>query len=99
MKLTEARRKFTELRSDRSRVEVRTRHVVGDHPERKFTYQEVVYLVTSVPGQLKDNHVDNPAPDSFVWWCKDAKDNQCQLCVQFKEREDGEVIMVISAFR
>ncbi len=96
MNLTVARKLFDTLRSS-GRIAVK-RHAYADYPKRRFTKQEVVWLAKG-DGYLKENHVDNPAPGSFVWHCKDDQDHSCELCVQLREDDVGQLIMVISAFR
>lgn len=99
MQLGEAKIKFLSLRHDESRIHVR-RHAHADYPKREFTLAEVKTLAMTSRGVLRDNHVDSPAPDSFVWWCRDGQDRQVQLTVKFEMFEGtGEVILVISAYR
>lgn len=98
MKLTEARKKFDALRKEPSRVVVR-RHAWEHHPERKFTVDEIRALVAGA-GMLRDNRVDRPAPDSFVWWCEDSEDRKCEVTIRFDaDQATGDLVVVISAFR
>jgi hypothetical protein len=96
LNLLVARKLFDTLRNS-GRIAVR-RHASKDHPERKFTPEEVVALIKT-SGILRENYVDNPAPDSFVWHCKDDLGRNCELCIVFQVDDDGDLIMVISAFR
>jgi hypothetical protein len=96
LNLSVARQLFDTLRSS-GRIRIKP-HTHRDHPERKFTVFEVYSLVVG-KGHLKLNHVGNPAPDSFVWQCKDDLDRNCELAVVFDTDESGDLIVVISAFR
>lgn len=98
MRLRDAQDKFDELRKDPGNVVVR-RHAWADHPERRFKPQEIKELVSRTGGILRDNHVDKPAPDSFVWHCKDADARKCEVTLKFEETDTGDLIIVISAFR
>lgn len=97
MTLTEARRKFDTLRADGSKVIVR-RHAWADYPKRNFSPAEIRALIAG-SGVLRDNRVANPAPDSFVWHCKDDDGQACELAVVFETNEANELVIVISAYR
>lgn len=96
MKLTDARKKFDQLRRTRGRILVR-KHAWKDWPKRKFTVGEIVELVMG-DGHLKMNHVDRPTTP-FVWHCKDQDEEPCTLAVDFQEDESGDLIVVVSAYR
>ena len=96
LNLNVARQLFDTLRSS-GRIRVKP-HAHKGHPERNFTVFEVYSLVVG-KGHLKLNHVGNPAPNSYVWHCKDNLDRNCELAVVFDTDEVGNLIVVISAFR
>jgi hypothetical protein len=51
VKLADAREKFNKLRVDEWRIQI-GRHVREDHPERRFTDQEVRWLISKSNARL-----------------------------------------------
>lgn len=94
--LKETRAEFNSIRTDTARIVVRPDATIS-HPERGFTSGEVIDLIQG-SGILRDNHVDNPALDTYVWHCKDEAGIACEIAIVFGEL-DGKVIIAISAFR
>lgn|GEM_PF-2806745 len=95
MNLKEARRLFFKLRSE-NRIDVCEDHVIGGHPERGYSMDEVVSLVKG-SGRLQDTTERRFVGDRFYWRTKDLQENAVRLVVEFDEDNAGQVILVISA--
>lgn len=99
MKLSEAKRLFAELRQGPVIVK---RHAYRDHPERKFTPTELVNLVKSASGRLRNNTMPSAISGSFLWCCHDEDGRPCELAILFEEAEVGtekKIVIVCHAFR
>jgi hypothetical protein len=94
--LTEARKQFNKLR-DARKVRIAP-HAYKDHPGRKFTEQEVRSLVLDGSGFLHANNGASAKPNSWMWKCRDAKGESCEIIVLL-EQDGDELILVISAWR
>lgn len=97
MNLKEAKTRFFDTRKDDSRLRIKG-HAHRDYPDREFTLDEIRALIKGA-GQLKDNNAATAKPDSFVWHCNDARDRPCELVVVFSIDANGDLLIVISAFR
>lgn len=95
MRLLEARKLFFELRSA-SRIEVCEEHVIGDHPERGYSIEEVVNLVSS-SGKFENTNNEQYLGRRFYWRTKDVLGKKVRLVIEFEEDENGQLILVISA--
>ena len=93
MKLTEARKLFSELRKQR-KIHL-THHVIHDHPERGFSRAELHYLVSETNGKLSHNtKFPTSVKDSFFYECKDSTGRNVEIAVVLENN-----IIVIHAFR
>lgn len=95
MNLIEAKRLFFNSRK-LGRIEVCEDHVVGDHPERAYSVDEVVNLINSV-GRLQDTTDPEYKGHRFYWRTKDLLGNSVRLVVEFDSDEHGMLIVVVSA--
>lgn len=95
MKLSEAKRLFFELRKQ-NRIDVCEEHVIGDHPERGYTVDEVIQLAKA-PGQLQDTNDSQYKGERFYFRTKDLDEKFVRLVVEFEENDEGKLILVISA--
>lgn len=96
MNLTDAKRVFNELRK-MNRIDVCTEHVVNDHSERGYTFDEVVSLVKNVQGKLEDTTDKRFRGSRFYWRTKDLDENFVRLVIEFEEDDHGRLILVVSA--
>lgn len=97
MGLTEAKRLFDVLRVSDSKIFV-TGHAHRDHRSRGFSVVEIVRLIRG-KGVLRVNHAATAKPGSFVWHCKDEIGRACELTCLFEVLENGQVVVVVSAWR
>jgi hypothetical protein len=93
--LTDARRLFFELRA-KNRIDVCEDHVIGDHPERGYSLDEVVRLVKT-SGIFQDTTERTFLGERFYWRTKDIDGYDVRLVVEFENDETGQLILVISA--
>ena len=95
MKLSDAKRLFFGLRAE-NRVEVCEEHVIGAHPERAYTVDEVISLIRA-SGIFQDSTDPKYLGERFYWRIKDVTENDVRLVIEFDEDEDGQLILVVSA--
>jgi hypothetical protein len=95
VKLNDAKRLFFQLRQQ-NRIDVAEDHVIGDHPERGYTIDEVIGLVKTT-GHMEDTTDLQWKGERFYWRTKDVLQKQVRLVIEFEEDEDGELIFVVSA--
>lgn len=95
MNLTEAKRLFFKLRAQ-NQIDICEEHITGDHPEREYTFDEVVSLVKA-PGVLQDTNDPVFSGERFYWRTKDVLERNIRLIVEFEQDENGQLILVISA--
>ena len=86
---------FFELRK-LNRIDVCEEHIVGDHPERGYSFGEVLGLVKG-QGVLQDTKDLQYRGERFYWRTNDIVGKRVRLVIQFERDEDGELILVISA--
>jgi hypothetical protein len=97
--LTLARKKFRKARGDSTRIRVYW-HAWKDHPDRMFTPDEIMYLVSHGAGRLLDNHAPTAIDGSFIFRCQDRLNRRCEIVVLFEpDTVSGEWLLVISAYR
>ena len=82
MKLTDAKTLFFDLRN-RNRIEVCIDHIIGDHPERGYSFDEVVNLIKSA-GYLQDTHDRKYLGVRFYWRTKDVLEHKVRLVIEFE---------------
>ena len=95
MKLTKAKKLFFKLRKA-ERINVCEEHVIDDHPEREYTFDEVINLVKA-PGRFEDTTDLLHSGSRFYWRTKDIFENLVRLVIEFEEDEEGKLILVVSA--
>jgi hypothetical protein len=96
MGLLDAQRLFNSLRT-KGMIAVR-KHPVEDYPDRRFTAEELSSLVQG-KGHLSDNKMPSAKANSYKWKCRDALGRTCEIVVVFETLEDGQLIVVIHAWR
>ncbi len=96
MKLSDAKKLFFELRK-RNRIDVCIDHVVDDHPERGYSFDEVVSLLKNTHGRFQDTTDLNLRGVRFYWRTKDILGKNLRLVIEFETDEDGKLILVVSA--
>lgn len=96
MNLSEAKRTFHELRK-RNRIDVCVDHVIGDHPERGYSFDEVVSLVKKAQGTFEDTNEMQYRGSRFYWRTRDIDENSVRLVIEFDEDDQGKLILVVSA--
>ncbi len=96
MNLTEAKKQFHALRK-LNRIDVCTDHVIDDHPERGYTFDEVVSLVKMGQGTFEDTTDAQYRGVRFYWRTKDIDENSVRLVIEFEEDDQGKLILVVSA--
>ena len=95
MNLADAKRLFFELRA-LNRIDVCEEHVIEDHPERGYSFDEVVGLVKA-SGTFQDTTDRTFLGERFYWRTKDIDGNDVRLVVEFERDDVGQFILVISA--
>ncbi len=96
MKLKEARALFDRLRTFRQ-VRIK-KHAWKDHPERKFTPQELEELVLG-SGLLTENKFPSAIPRSFLWVCKDQNKRRVEIGILFEKDDNEDWIIIVHAWR
>lgn len=95
MKLRESKKLFFDFRKQ-NRIDVCETHVIGEHPERAYSIDEVKSLVKEA-GTLQDTTDSQHRGERFYWRTKDLAGNKVRLVVEFEKDEIGQLILVVSA--
>ena len=106
MGLIEKRKQFFKIRS-KCRILVKS-HAFLDYPERGFSKMEIVNLVKSGSGRVKENTSIEAIFESFLFIVKDDSGLECKLVilieeVEIEQQSSGgaikEMVIVCSAYR
>lgn len=98
MKLNEAKKVFHAIRRDENRVFV-DEHAYADYPDRKFTEQEVIKLISNTKGQFQDTDDSDYLGKRFFWRTKDLSNRWIRIVLELDKDEEGNFILAISAWR
>lgn len=70
-------------------------HALKDHPERVWTYDELLQLVRDGQQLVDNKKVDNPIPESWLLKVKDIKKRKCEIAFLFEEEKRGIIIIAV----
>jgi len=80
-----------------NRIDVCTEHVIDGHPERGYTFDEVVSLVKAARGTFEDTTDIQFRGARFYWRTQDIDEHLVRLVIEFEEDDQGNLILVVSA--
>jgi hypothetical protein len=95
----EAKKLFLEIRKDRDRIELNTKHIFDHHRERKWTRLEILQLICDRRGDFEENKQPSAWDDSWLWKVDDEDGRSCTFPLRIEEDEKGNIIFVITAIR
>jgi hypothetical protein len=95
----EARRLFFQIRKDRKRIELNTKHIFDHHPERQWSRMELLYLLCEKQGSFEENQQPSAWENSWLWKVLDDDNRKCTFALCLEEEENGNIIFIITAIR
>lgn len=98
MKLNEAKKVFHQIRSDTRRIYIDL-HAYDDYPERGFTEQEVIKLLSNSIGQFRDTDKTEFLGKRFCWYTKDLAKRDVKIVLELDKDDEKNFIFAISAWR
>lgn len=94
--LAEAKLLFFSLR-EINRIEVCEEHVLYEHSDRNYSFDEILNLVKNPFDQFQDTTDKNFRGNRFYWRTKDVNEKRVRLVIEFARDEKGQLILVVSA--